>query len=323
VVCGTGCCSCGDVQNDPRNCGYCGHDCGTATCSAGVCESAVVIGGQADAWTIAVDETNVYWSTQTSSPTDYNGAVRMAPVGGGPPSVVASALGWPGGITVDATNIYWTDEIGTVAKRAIAGGPITTIASNQNSPYGIAVDATSVYFTLDPYQAQGGVSKAGIGGGGGTTPIASGETTPMSIAVNANGIFWTTAVDLMTAPVAGGPAVAFATNQYPYAVTTDATNVYWGAGIDGGAIYKQKVSGGPTVTLAKNQYYPNAVAVDATSVYWSIGHGGTGTVAKVSKNGGTPITLAVNQAYPTGVAVNSTRVFWVNFGDGTIRSVPK
>jgi hypothetical protein len=127
----------------------------------------------------------------------------------------------------------------------------------------------------------------------------------------------------MTAPVSGGPAVPFAIDQYPYSVAVDATNVYWAAGIGGGAIYTQKISSGPTVTLASNQFYPNSIAVDATSVYWCIGHGGTGSVMKVAKGGGTPIPLAVNQAYPTGVAVNSTRVFWVNFGDGTIRSVPK
>jgi hypothetical protein len=63
--------------------------------------------------------------------------------------------------------------------------------------------------------------------------------------------------------------------------------------------------------------------VDGTNVYWTTGQGGVGTVMMAAINGGTPVTLASGQAYPTWLAINSTRVFWVDFGDGTIRSVPK
>jgi hypothetical protein len=44
---------------------------------------------------------------------------------------------------------------------------------------------------------------------------------------------------------------------------------------------------------------------------------------RVPIGGGTPTPLAIGQGYPTGIAVNSTQVFWVNFGTGTINSVPK
>jgi hypothetical protein len=39
--------------------------------------------------------------------------------------------------------------------------------------------------------------------------------------------------------------------------------------------------------------------------------------------GGTPVTLAANQADPSGLALNSKSLFWVDFGDGSIKSVPK
>jgi hypothetical protein len=44
---------------------------------------------------------------------------------------------------------------------------------------------------------------------------------------------------------------------------------------------------------------------------------------KVAIGGGMAVPLATAQAYPTAIALNSTRAFWVDFGDGTIRSVPK
>ena len=65
------------------------------------------------------------------------------------------------------------------------------------------------------------------------------------------------------------------------------------------------------------------MTVDSSNVYWTNGEGGDGTVVAAPISGATPVTLATNQAYPIGIALNSTLVFWVDFGDGTIRSVPK
>ncbi len=128
---------------------------------------------------------------------------------------------------------------------------------------------------------------------------------------------------LMAAPAGGGPAQTFASQTYPYSVATDGKSVYFTSGLGGGALYRQPIAGGAPAALATNQYYPNAVVTDGTSVYWSTGQGGAGTVSKVSVSGGTPVALATSQAYPTSLALNSTRLFWVDFGDGTIRSVPK
>jgi hypothetical protein len=127
----------------------------------------------------------------------------------------------------------------------------------------------------------------------------------------------------MFAALKGGNAKTFSAMTYPYSVAADQANVYWTSGIDSGAVFQEPAGGGTTVTLATGQYYPNYVVVDGTNVYWTTGQGGVGTVMMAAINGGTPVTLASGQAYPTWMALNSTRVFWVDFGDGTIRSVPK
>lgn len=65
---------------------------------------------------------------------------------------LASSAPYSFGITVDATDVYWTASgsgtmAGVLAKTPIGGGAITTLASALPEPYDVAVDATSLYFT--------------------------------------------------------------------------------------------------------------------------------------------------------------------------------
>jgi hypothetical protein len=88
-----------------------------------------------------VDATHVYWTTDV--------AVMKVPVNGGAPTILASGQKFPGGIVVDAANVYWTNgwDVGTVMKVPLGGGTPTILASGQVTPGAIAVDATSVYWT--------------------------------------------------------------------------------------------------------------------------------------------------------------------------------
>jgi sugar lactone lactonase YvrE len=58
--------------------------------------------------------------------------------------------GEPAGIAVDATNVYWVEQIsGNVNTISKNGGNTTTLAPGvpvQNFPIGIAIDADTVYW---------------------------------------------------------------------------------------------------------------------------------------------------------------------------------
>jgi hypothetical protein len=139
---------------------------------------------------IAVDKTNVYWTTYGAG-----GSVMKAPKGGGSPTTLASAQDAPLGIVVDGTHVYWTNQgsasNGAVLKVPIGGGVPTTLASREPSPGDIVVDTVNVYWSYAGTSLNGGVRKVPIGGGtpvglwfGGKAALARG------VAIDSTFIYW-------------------------------------------------------------------------------------------------------------------------------------
>jgi alpha-galactosidase len=63
-------------------------------------------------------------------------------------TTLASGLGGAKRIAVDATHVYWNDDVdGAIMKVPIAGGAPTILASGQMGANGLAVGATQVYWT--------------------------------------------------------------------------------------------------------------------------------------------------------------------------------
>jgi hypothetical protein len=147
--------------------------------------TSVIASGKFDPSCIAIDRTNVYWTSTA-------GALMQVSNSGGKVTTLASGQMTVQGIAVDATSVYWTSRSGgTVMKVAIDGGSPVTLASGQNLPYGIAVDATSVYWANQGLanQDDGSIMKVSLQGG---TPIvlASGQAQPNSVAVDAESVYW-------------------------------------------------------------------------------------------------------------------------------------
>lgn len=74
------------------------------------------------------------------------------PKDGGTAQTLTSGQAGPFDIAVDSTNVYWTNQDGTVMKVPLGGGTPVRLASKSQLAFGIAVDTTSVYWANDTQQ---------------------------------------------------------------------------------------------------------------------------------------------------------------------------
>ncbi len=187
--------------------------------------------GQSQAYGIAVDSQNVYWTTLGASGSS-DGSVMSVPIGGGtatqdssPPSPMSFA-----GIVVNATNVYWGSSTGEIMTAPLDGGAPTTLASGQGPPSAIALDAANLY-----WNAQNSIVKLSLDGGPPVT-LATG-TGGISIALDSSNVYYPNGNGnaLVSVPIAGGALTTVANDSYgtPLSVVVDANHVYWTESHDG------------------------------------------------------------------------------------------
>ncbi len=342
--------SCFNLQNDPSNCGSCGHSCGAASCVSGACASTTLatsgsIGG------IAVDAANVYYTVSTQNGSGTDGLVRSVPIGGGAPVTLASGLAFPVSIAVDATTVYWANQTanggftGSVQSEPIGGGTITTLASGLNYPAGVSVEHTvffnlkglvpieEVLFTNGDASFNRMIEGLSPTGGAAITLYTTPKGHPNYTAADTFNVYFTD-YNLGTVNKTGsfgGDSTVLASGQNgPSVIAVDAANVYW---IDdnrplyplnppgAGAVMKVAVGGGPAITLAtvtSGELGPTGMAIDGTNVYYATYHGPAtgpfaGTLWEVPLTGGTPIPIA-HGGMTGAVAAFGANVYWVAGG---------
>jgi hypothetical protein len=299
---------------------------------------------------------------QTRSDPNHCGACNAACTATPPSSaecvigecVVTLATATPSAATdlaVDATHVYWTDQVdNTIQRIPLGGGPVESLVTDQMQAHHIALDATSIYWLSNG--VNGGVWKSGRDGSGPTRIVPLNNIT--DLAVTAAGVYFLGGPGAVSVlPTGADASVAVATGgDFPSRLAVDDHNVYYTE--YGTTVYRAPLDGGVTVPLTTSQGIPQSgLALTATDVYWGTGsltmsaplaggaaqtrastalfgvavHGEflygftpTGSIVKIPLAGGRAETLVfrnTSSAYTIlDIAVDDTSVYWTETANG-------
>jgi len=236
--------------------------CDRSNCS----DSAVILAsGQIGITRIAFDATNVYW-TALSGSLGLGHVMKVDKNGGTPVDGASTDAGGPadGGGAEDGS-------AASADGASPVGAPVEIAAAKW--PYDVAVDATNVYW-IDQMQPNSGVLKAPIAGGPAVQLAVTDPIEPMGIALGGDNVYFANGEGtVFEVSKTGGPTQVVLSNlgQFPAGLATDATTLYVAASTK---VVSIPLGGGAARTLATGIAGAGGIALDDTSVYVTDDDGG-------------------------------------------------
>lgn len=181
-------------------------------------------------WTIAANDTGVYWGYINDQP-----RIMRLPPGATSPVLVAKPLN-PSKLALDDSYVYFGDmSLSKLMRAPIAGGPPIELAKYVPNRQ-VTVDATFIYWTSGPLDGVmlgwGRVFRMPLTGGA-PEVLVKNLDWPSGIVTDSANIYFTDMQSgkIIRVPIGGGEAVVLAEQQdAPWAIAQDAQSIYWTTG---------------------------------------------------------------------------------------------
>lgn len=312
--------SCVSLDDDPLNCGACGHDCLGGTCVQGLCQPVKIVDDPSPS-SMVLYQDHLYWLSGTN--------VKRAALDGSSVTPLASGVdagGYNGpSFAVTAGGVFWSSYWQIFGIPLDGSAPATMLVNEYDSGFeltAMTADESHLYWAT----AYGPIKRSNLDGTNVITlPVNVNET--YSLAVNATKLYWSNLisyqmglVDLVSSNLDGSnPTTLTAAVTGPTILAT-ATHVYWGSS---GQIWRRAVGGTTNEPLTSGNF--ECLAADATSIYW----GGTVTASGITvagifrtpASGGTSMLL--HPVLPRAVAVDTRFLYytWNDYGSLTRHGV--
>jgi hypothetical protein len=349
-----------ELQADPHNCGFSGHDCLGAVCASCTCAPAMLTSElQWSITSFAIDDSSLYLTTLglgpdagDGGPDGAGGAVLKCPLTGcvGSPTLLAGKQWYPQQLQLNASTLYWIDYNAASLMRCGVDCGDDAIALHSWSylnAQGFAANATTLFFSDS---RTGLILECGVGGCATPTTFASGQETPSELALAGDTLVWLnygiyfvgprkvegyTDGGVAACPLAGcdgGPTALAASPGTSLVV--NATTAYWVQGNEIVSCAVAGCNGAPStfVSLSDSENEVGGLSLDESKLYFAVNDmsgAGFREVLSCSLDGcaGGPKPLFAEQYYsgPDSLqtAVDATRVYFLAGRGGRVAAVPK
>jgi hypothetical protein len=329
LVCDGGKSACGqacvDLQTDAQNCGRCGRSCGGTGCALGMCNP-VTLAMVDKPHGIAVDDTNVYFTTYMGGGSDF---VASVPKNAGKPiNKLAQGQDLPSLLALANQRVYWTNftegQVVSTGATAVPSVTTTQLPLGSRGAFGIVADGATEFAVSFESGSVFSISPTEIA----PTEVGKTAKSATSMAALNNFLF----VAAQSEPGAGlyrvNPATKestkLASGAKAWGVATSGSSVYFSDHV-AGTITRIALSGAATITvIAKNLGAPRGLAADNTHVYWA--DFGTGTIARVPRDA-QAITkeevIATDLSGVTSIALDDNFVYFAALNTGVVGKVAK
>jgi hypothetical protein len=274
---------------------------------------------------VAVDATQIYWATTSSTCVPPEGQVRSMPKGGGPITTLADQQDDPAEVVVDAQNVYWYTACGKNHLRRVpkGGGAVTDYALKlQSGTDGrlLAQGAENLYF--NDYGVLG-IPKAG-----GAQFDVDNKDFPYGLAADDGGVYW-------MGPIGGGPSMGvfafptgataptkLATLEVGIAIALDHGWIYFDGG--SGGISRIPRSGGTIEAVVANGW-ASTMATDGTSLYWADGVPGfsAANIHRTPVGGGADTVIAQAMGWVSSMVLDADCLYFTDPQANAIKAVAR